>query len=201
MIINSAQFIKSSNSYKECPTDQLPEYAFIGRSNVGKSSLINMLTGRKDLAKTSGTPGKTRLINHFLINEAWYLCDLPGFGYAKVSKTIREKWDLIIKNFLLKRSNILCSFLLIDTRHEPLKNDMAFLHWMGSHALPLVIIFTKADKLSKAKQHYHLSNYEKSLSEYWEPLPQYIVTSSKTEMGKEEILSIIDRCNKGFTHR
>lgn len=201
MIITSAQFIKSSVSYKECPGDYLPEYAFLGRSNVGKSSLINMLAGRKDLAKTSGTPGKTRLINHFLVNDSWYLCDLPGFGYAKVSKTTREKWENIIKNFLLKRSNLLCSFVLIDIRHEPLKNDLAFLYWMGGKALPIIIVFTKADKLSKAKQHYHLSNYEKSLSEYWEPLPQYIVTSSKTGQGKEEILDIINQCNKGFSSR
>lgn len=201
MIITSAQFIKSSVSYKECPGDYLPEYAFLGRSNVGKSSLINMLAGRKDLAKTSGTPGKTRLINHFLVNDSWYLCDLPGFGYAKVSKTTREKWENIIKNFLLKRSNLLCSFVLIDIRHEPLQNDLAFLYWMGSKALPIIIVFTKADKLSKAKQHYHLSNYEKSLSEYWEPLPQYIVTSSKTGQGKEEILDIINQCNKGFSSR
>ncbi len=157
-----------------------------------------MLTSRKDLAKTSGTPGKTRLINHFLINSSWYLCDLPGYGFAKVSKSIREKWENTIKNFLLKRPNLLCSFVLIDVRHEPLQNDMAFLHWMGSKALPFTILFTKADKLSKTKLHYHLSNYEKNLSQYWEPLPGYIVTSSKTGLGKDEILQIIQTCNSDF---
>lgn len=198
MLITSAEFLKSSNSFSECPEDSLPEYAFLGRSNVGKSSLINMLTGRKDLAKTSGTPGKTRMINHFMINNSWYLCDLPGYGFAKVSKTIREKWETTIKNFLLNRTNLLCSFVLIDIRHEPLKNDMEFLYWIGSKALPITILFTKADKLSKTKLHYHLSNYEKTLSEYWEPLPEYIITSSKTGQGRDEILKVIHHCNIEF---
>ncbi len=199
MNITSAEFIKSSNSYRDCPKDPLPEYAFIGRSNVGKSSLINMLTGRKGLAKISGTPGKTRQINHFLINASWYLCDLPGYGFAKVAKTTKEKWEQTIKEFLATRPNLLCSFVLIDIRHEPLKNDMEFLYWLGGKALPIVLLFTKADKLSKAKLHYHLANYEKSLSEYWEPIPQYIVTSSKTGQGKEDVLQVIAGCNSGFS--
>lgn len=198
MNIISAEFVKSSNKFSGCPDAQFPEYAFIGRSNVGKSSLINMLTGRKGLAKTSGTPGKTRLINHFLINSSWYLCDLPGYGFAKVSKSIRETWETTIKEYLQKRPNLMCSFVLIDIRHEPLQNDLAFLYWLGSKALPIAILFTKADKLSKAKLHYHLSNYEKSLSEYWEPLPAYIVSSSKTGQGRDEILQIIHDCNVEF---
>ncbi len=198
MKISSTEFIKSSNSYTDCPEPAYPEYAFLGRSNVGKSSLINMLVGRKELAKTSGTPGKTRLINHFLINESWYLCDLPGYGFAKVSKSIRQKWDSIIKNYMLHRPNLLCSFVLVDIRHEPLKNDLDFLYWIGSKGLPFVLVFTKADKLSRAQMLRSLAKYEKSLSEYWEPLPPLIVTSSTKALGRDELLEVVSSCNVDF---
>ena len=198
MIIANAEFIKSSTSFKDCPVEPYPEYAFLGRSNVGKSSLINMLVGRKNLAKTSGTPGKTRLINHFLINSSWYLCDLPGYGFAKVSKSIREKWDKTIKDFMTRRSNLVCSFVLLDIRHEPLKNDLAFLAWIGSNALPLALVFTKADKLSKPRLDKNLSRYRKVLSEQWDPLPLMFVTSSATGQGRDDILKQISLWNADF---
>ncbi len=198
MIISSAEFIKSSASFRDCPKEPFPEYAFLGRSNVGKSSLINMLVDRKKLAKTSGTPGKTRLINHFLINSSWYLCDLPGYGFAKVSKSIREKWDKIIKDFMIKRPNLMCSFVLLDIRHEPLKNDLDFLSWIGSHALPLALVFTKADKLSKGRLEKNISEYRKILSAQWEPLPLMLVTSSMTGQGREDILKLVAKWNADF---
>lgn len=198
MIISSAEFIKSSASFRDCPNEPFPEYAFLGRSNVGKSSLINMLVDRKKLAKTSGTPGKTRLINHFLINSSWYLCDLPGYGFAKVSKSIREKWDKIIKDFMIKRPNLMCSFVLLDIRHEPLKNDLDFLSWIGSHALPLALVFTKADKLSKGRLEKNISEYRKILSAQWEPLPLMLVTSSMTGQGREDILKLVAKWNADF---
>lgn len=157
-----------------------------------------MLLGSKDLAKTSGTPGKTRLINHFLINASWYLCDLPGYGFAKVSKSMRSRWDTLIKNYLMQRKNLLCSFILIDIRHVPQKNDMDFLYWTGSKGLPFVIVFTKSDKLSKTKTMQHVAAYHKALAEYWDPLPQTILSSSKTKQGREELLEVISFCNKGF---
>ena len=200
MIIKTAEFVKSSTKHTECPKAPFPEYAFIGRSNVGKSSLINMLVGHKGLAKISATPGKTRLINHFLINSSWYLCDLPGYGFAKVSKTIREKWDGIIKSYLLNRRNLVNTFLLIDVRHEALKNDLDFLNWIGEHGLPVTLVFTKSDKLSKTKVQTQLSAYEQKLAEYWDPLPPYVLTSSKTGEGRQEILKSIATWNKDYSH-
>ncbi len=198
MIIKSTEFIKSSATFKDCPKEAYPEYAFLGRSNVGKSSLINMVVGRKDVAKTSGTPGKTRLINHFLINNAWFLSDLPGYGFAKVSKEIRQKWDMVIKNYMLQRPYLLCSFVLIDIRHEPQKNDMDFLHWIGSNSLPFVLVFTKADKLTKTQISRNLAIYQKKLSESWDPLPPIILSSSKTGQGRDDILEVVSSCNNEF---
>lgn len=198
MVIRSAEFIKSSPSLAECPDSTLPEYAFIGRSNVGKSSLINLITGFSKLAKISSSPGKTQLINHFLINEAWYLTDLPGFGFAKVPVRIKRKWDNMIRNFLLKRPNLVCSFLLIDIRHEPLKNDLDFMAWMGSRGIPFYLVFTKADKLTHNQRQSSIAGYMKVLAEQWEPLPPYVATSSETGMGREDILGLIETFNQGF---
>ncbi|MDX9941225.1 MAG: ribosome biogenesis GTP-binding protein YihA/YsxC [Bacteroidales bacterium] len=198
MVIRSAEFIKSSPSLNECPESTLPEYAFIGRSNVGKSSLINTITGFSKLAKISSSPGKTQLINHFLINEAWYLTDLPGFGFAKVPVRIKRKWDLMIRNYLLKRPNLVCSFLLIDIRHEALKNDLEFMAWMGGRRIPFYLIFTKADKLTHNQRQSAIAAYMKVLGEQWEPLPPFLVTSSDTGMGREELLALIETFNNGF---
>ena len=199
MKIHSAEFVKSATTVKECPEPTFPEYAFIGRSNVGKSSLINMLTERKNLAKTSGTPGKTRLINHFVINNNWYLCDLPGYGFAKVSKSIREKWEHSINNYLLYRENLMCALVLIDIRHNPLKNDMEFLDWLGMKEIPFVIVFTKADKLSDAKADRQVRIYCKELANAWEPVPPIYISSAATKEGREDILELIETTNKGFT--
>ena len=198
MIIKSAEFVKSASNWKDCPPDDLPEYAFLGRSNVGKSSLINMLTRRGKLAKTSATPGKTRLINHFLINGSWYLTDLPGYGFAKVPVAVKKKWEKVIRDYLLKRQNLLCSFILIDSRHEPLKNDIAFLEWFGMNQLPFCLVFTKADKLSEFRVKKHMDVYMKTLSKQWDPLPPSIVSSSKTGRGREEILDLVADSNKLF---
>ncbi len=199
MIIKSAEFIKSSSNWKDCPPGDLPEYAFLGRSNVGKSSLINMLTRHGKLAKTSATPGKTQLINHFLINGSWYLTDLPGYGFAKVPVAIKKKWERVIQTYLLKRQNLLCSFILIDSRHEPLKNDIAFLEWFGMNQLPFCLVFTKADKLSESRVKKHFDVYMKTLARQWEPLPPCIVSSSKTGRGREEILELVAESNKLFS--
>jgi GTP-binding protein len=198
MLITSAQFIKSSKLVNDCPKPDLPEYAFIGRSNVGKSSLINMITGVKKLAKTSVTPGKTQLINHFTINEQWYLADLPGYGYAKISRETRDKWEKMIKNFLLKRENLLSTFILIDSRIEPQKSDMEFMEWMGSSETPFVIVFTKTDKLKRNELIRNIEDYKKELKENWEELPYIILSSATTKLGKEEILNFIEETNKLF---
>jgi len=198
MVIRTAEFIKSSPSLSECPESTLPEYAFIGRSNVGKSSLINMITGHGKLAKISGTPGKTQLINHFLINDSWYLTDLPGFGFAKVPLKIKRKWDNMIRNFLLKRSNLVCSFLLIDIRHEPQKNDLDFMAWMAGRQIPFYIVFTKADKLSHNQRQSAVAQYMKVLSEQWEPLPPHLVTSSEANLGRGELLALIESFNQSY---
>lgn len=195
MHIHSAEFIKSSKQLKDCPPNQHPEYAFIGRSNVGKSSLINMLTGFSKLAKTSGTPGKTQLINHFLINNAWYLTDLPGFGFAKVSKKIKADWESMIKNYLQKRENLVTTFMLIDIRHEPQPNDLNFMEWFGAKQLPFCIVFTKADKLGSTKQQLHVEAYLNKVAEQWDPLPPFFITSAEYKIGKEEILAFINNCN------
>ncbi len=198
MDIKSAKFIISSPEVAGCPEPNLPEYSFIGRSNVGKSSLINMLSGNKKLAKTSSTPGKTQLINHFLINDEWYLVDLPGYGYAKSSKTDREKWGQMIHKYLMKRENLLCTFILIDSRHEPQKNDLEFIEWFGVNQLPFVLIFTKSDKISKEKLLKNLDTYKATLKQKWSELPQIIVSSSISKTGKEAVLELIENTNQLF---
>lgn len=191
MIIESAEFTVSSPSLAACPKTDLPEFAFTGRSNVGKSSLINMLAGRKGLAKISSTPGKTRLINHFLFNENWYLVDLPGYGYAKTSKDNRKMFSGLITDYIAGRRSMVCLFLLIDIRHKPLKNDVAFINWLGSNAVPFTIVFTKADKLYSSQLKSNLNHYQKELLQTWESLPTHFVSSSVTQSGKEEILTFI----------
>ena len=196
MIIKSAEFIVSNQEVSRCPESELPEYAFIGRSNVGKSSLINMLTNHKKLAKTSSTPGKTQLINHFLINDEWYLVDLPGYGFAKTSKKSREQWGQMIHQYLMKRKNLRCTFLLVDIRLEPQKIDLDFIEWMGINQLPFVIIFTKSDKLNKQNLIKNIELYKSTLSEKWAELPQFIVSSSVKTQGKEAILELISETNQ-----
>jgi GTP-binding protein len=191
MQIKQARFVISNTNHLKCPEADIPEYAFIGRSNVGKSSLINMLTDRKSLAKISGTPGKTQLINHFIINEKWYLVDLPGYGFAKISKSIRQKWENMIWNYLINRSNLLTTFILVDARHEPQKSDLELINVFGEENLPFVILFTKIDKLSKRQLSLNIENYKKILSEHWEELPMSILTSAKTGTGKEDVLAYI----------
>lgn len=198
MLIKEAEFITSSVMESQCPKPLLPEYAFIGRSNVGKSMLINMLTGQRKLAKVSGSPGKTITMNHFLINKAWYLVDLPGYGFAKRSKTERKKWEKMIRHYILTRANLMSLFLLIDLRHEPQKNDTDFMEWLAMSEIPFVITFTKADKLSKVQAEKNLSAYKRFLLEKWEELPPVIVTSSVTGAGKEDILQYIDKTNTLF---
>ena len=196
MEIKTSEFTLSSPNIEKCPTDFRPEYAFIGRSNVGKSSLINMLCNHKGLAKTSTTPGKTLLINHFIINREWYLVDLPGYGYAKRSKTIQQKIDNMITSYLLMRQQLANVFVLIDIRHAPQKIDLDFINWLGSSSIPFSIVFTKADKLSKQKASENVKNYMDALSETWEELPPYFVTSSEKKTGRDEILTYIENVNK-----
>ncbi len=199
MIIKEAEFITSSVTESQCPKPVLPEYAFIGRSNVGKSMLINMLTGNRKLAKVSGSPGKTITMNHFLINKSWYLVDLPGYGFAKRSKTERKKWEKMIRHYILTRSNLMSLFLLIDLRHEPQKIDMEFMEWLAMSEIPFVITFTKADKLSKVKVEKNFADYKKAILQKWEQLPPVIITSSRTGAGKEDILNYIEKTNPLFT--
>jgi GTP-binding protein len=193
MIIKSATFLKSSTSVSQGPTPDLPEFAFIGRSNVGKSSLINMLAGKKGLAKTSGTPGKTRLINHFIINESWYLVDLPGYGFARISKKARAEWEKMIRDYLKVRRNLLCIFLLIDVRLSPQTSDLEMMDWIAEQERPFVIVFTKADKLGKRILAENVEKYLQVLKQEWEVPPVSIVTSSNTTLGKDEILSLIEQ--------
>jgi len=192
MDIKTATFVTSNTDYSKCPKHSLPEYAFIGRSNVGKSSLINMLTNNKKLAKTSSTPGKTQLINHFLINENWYLVDLPGYGYAQVSKKSRATWQKFIKDYILLRQELVCLFVLIDVRHTPQNIDLEFITWLGEKGIPFSIIFTKADKLKEIDLLKNVQTYRDTLSEMWGELPEIFVTSSEKKIGKEEILTYID---------
>lgn len=199
MKITGATFVQSNTDYQACPKADRPEYAFIGRSNVGKSSLINALTGQPNLAKTSQKPGKTQLINHFLINEDWYLVDLPGYGWAQASKTNREKWDAMIRQYLLQRSNIICVFVLIDSRHEAQKVDLEFMQWLAQSSVPFAIVFTKADKQSKTKTSHNIEQYINKMLEQWEEMPTYFVTSSVSKEGRNEILQLIDSLNKNFT--
>ncbi|MDX8341019.1 ribosome biogenesis GTP-binding protein YihA/YsxC [Draconibacterium sp. IB214405] len=195
MEIKEAQFVMSNTEVEKCPAADRPEYAFIGRSNVGKSSLINMLTNKKSLAKTSGKPGKTRLINHFLIDKTWYLVDLPGYGYASVPKAERLKWEKMLKNYILKRENLYCLFVLIDSRHEAQKVDLEFMEWLGISGIPFNIIFTKADKLKPSELEANLKAYEAKMFETWETMPGYFVSSSEKVLGKDEILAFIDDVN------
>lgn len=192
MIIKSAKFTVSNTSVKDCPKTEKREFAFIGRSNVGKSSLINMLTGQAKLAKTSQTPGKTQLINHFEINDEWYIVDLPGYGYAKVSKTQREKFGQMISGYLLHRENLITTFVLIDSRLEPQKIDMEFMNWCGEKQIPFSIVFTKIDKLSSSELQRNLARYKKELLKYWDDLPPIFTTSSESKFGREKILNYIE---------
>lgn len=192
MTINSAEFVKSSAFVAECPAADLPEFAFIGRSNVGKSSLLNMLLGKKDLAKTSSQPGKTQLINHFLVNGNWYLVDLPGYGYAKTSIDNRKKWRRMIENYLLKRQNLLSVFVLVDSRIEPQKIDIEFINFLGEQSVPFTIVFTKTDKQSDKKTQEALAAYREALSEYWEELPDILLSSSLNKLGREDVLQKIE---------
>lgn len=197
MKINTAEFVISNSDVSKCPNEPLPEYAFIGRSNVGKSSLINMLTNNKNLAKTSGKPGKTQLINHFKINSNWFLVDLPGYGYAKVSKKTKSVFQQFITEYFEKREQLVLAFVLIDIRHEPQKIDLEFLTYLGESGIPLSIIFTKADKVPRSKVNNLVASYKKALLEgEWEEMPPYFITSSETELGKESILEYIDQINK-----
>lgn len=197
MKINTAEFIISNSDVSKCPKDILPEYAFIGRSNVGKSSLINMLTNNKNLAKTSGKPGKTQLINHFLINNNWFLVDLPGYGFAKVSKKTKSIFQQFITDYFEKRQQLVCAFVLIDIRHEAQAIDIEFMNYMGESEIPFCIIFTKADKISKTKIDSHIAAYRKQMfANNWEEMPQYFVTSSTEAIGKETLLNYINEVNQ-----
>ena len=195
MHIKKAQYLISSPDFEKCPAPVLPEYAFIGRSNVGKSSLINMLTMRKGLAKTSGSPGKTQLINHFIINDTWYLVDLPGYGYAKVSKKSRKNWEKIIREYLLQRKSLVYTFILVDVRHDTQKSDLELIDWMGEEGLPFCLVFTKADKISRNAVKRNVDEYKKALSEKWEELPPIFLTSSNSGEGKNEINNFISLTN------
>lgn len=195
MVIKSAEFVISNSQVSKCPTTGLPEYAFIGRSNVGKSSLINMLTGRKGLAMTSQKPGKTQLINHFIINDAWYLVDLPGYGYARLSKDGREKLKKMIEDYTLERKELICLFVLVDARHDPQKIDLEFIEWLGEERVPFALVFTKADKLTKGKLAANIESYKARLRQQWEELPPLFITSSEERLGREELLDYIDGIN------
>lgn len=195
-LVKTARFVISNTDIKKCPNDGKPEYAFIGRSNVGKSSLINMLTGHRKLAMTSATPGKTLLINHFIVNDEWYLVDLPGYGYAKRSKTQNEQLEHIISSYILDREAMTLLFVLIDCRHEPQKIDLEFFQWLGENGVPFSIIFTKADKLTKTALGANIGAYKKRLLEDWEELPPVFITSSETSLGRDEVLQYIAEVNE-----
>jgi len=195
MVIKSAEFVISNSRVEKCPTTGLPEYAFIGRSNVGKSSLINMLTARKGLAMTSQKPGKTQLINHFIINDAWYLVDLPGYGYARLGKDSRDSLRRMIEDYVLERKELVLLFVLLDCRHEPQKIDLEFIQWLGEEGLPFALVFTKADKLSKGRLAANVEAYKAKLHEEWEELPPIFVTSSEERMGRDELLGYIEEVN------
>lgn len=199
MMIREANFVGSFESESQCPKDRKPEFAFIGRSNVGKSSLINMLTGRKSLAKVSNTPGKTQTLNFFDINQSWYLVDLPGYGYAKISQKQRKKWEQMIEKYLVTRDTLQVAFVLIDSRHDLQLIDLEFINWLGERAIPFVLVYTKTDKLkTRAKIEKHINKINESLLEHWHELPRQFVTSSEKEDGKEEILNFIEDLNKNL---
>ena len=198
MEIKQAAFVVSNTQVAKCPTHKLPEYAFIGRSNVGKSSLINMLTNHKGLAKTSSKPGKTQLINHFLINKEWYLVDLPGYGYAKVSKQSKKTFQQFITDYFKKRRELVSAFVLVDIRHAPQKIDLEFMQWLGENAIPFAIVFTKADKLTEKQIQEHVTSYSEILLQQWEEMPPYFITSSENRLGKEDLLSYIETINQSL---
>jgi GTP-binding protein len=198
MIVKSAEFICSNTQISKLPPPVKPEYAFIGRSNVGKSSLINTLTGKKGLAKTSQTPGKTQLINHFLINENWYIVDLPGYGYARASKANKANWDKFIHTYLDKRESLQCVMVLIDSRLEPQKIDVEFCNWLGEKGLSFVLVFTKADKQSSVKTDQNVAKFRKAMLATFEEMPQFFITSSETQLGREDILAFISNINQHF---
>ncbi|MFL0353928.1 ribosome biogenesis GTP-binding protein YihA/YsxC [Xanthomarina sp. GH4-25] len=198
MEIKSAEFVMSNSDVAKCPKNLIPEYAFIGRSNVGKSSLINMLTSRKSLAKTSGRPGKTQLINHFLINKTWYLVDLPGYGYAKVSKSAKKTFQKFITQYFNLREQLVSAFVLVDIRHQPQPIDLEFMQWLGENGIPFSIIFTKADKLRPKAIENHVEDYKNILLETWEEMPKYFITSSSKDIGKEAVLKYIDDLNNNM---
>ena len=198
MEIKQAAFVVSNTQVAKCPTHKLPEYTFIGRSNVGKSSLINMLTNHKGLAKTSSKPGKTQLINHFLINKEWYLVDLPGYGYAKVSKQSKKTFQQFITDYFKKRRELVCAFVLVDIRHDPQKIDLEFMQWLGENAIPFAIVFTKADKLTEKQIQEHVASYSEILLQQWEEMPPYFITSSENRLGKEDLLSYIETINQSL---
>ncbi|MPS74653.1 MAG: YihA family ribosome biogenesis GTP-binding protein [Chryseobacterium sp.] len=195
MVIKTAEFVKSSQKWQDCPEPTMPEYAFIGRSNVGKSSLINAMMNHKDLAKTSQTPGKTQLINHFLVNENWYLTDLPGYGYAKVSKSLRKDFEKLITNYILNRKNLVNLFVLVDIRHTPQKIDLEFMQWLGESSVPFSIVFTKADKLKSGGVDRNVEVYKNELLQTWEDLPDLYVTSAEKKEGGDLILKFIQKTN------
>lgn len=196
MKIKTAEFVVSNSKVELCPNSNLPEYAFIGRSNVGKSSLINMLTGRKSLAKTSAKPGKTQLINHFLINNNWHLVDLPGYGYAQVSKSTKRVFQKFITAYFEKREQMICAFVLIDSRHKPQAIDMEFMKWLGENNVPFCIIFTKADKLKPKNLEENIENYKAEMLETWEEMPEYFITSATTKLGHDQVLDYIEQVNE-----
>jgi GTP-binding protein len=203
-----SSFLKSSGKLSQCPEPNIPEYAFVGRSNVGKSSLINMLLGRKDLAKTSGRPGKTQLINHFAIEypgdngkPAWYLVDLPGYGYARVSKTQRDEFKLLINPYLQTRENLMCTFVLIDIRHNPQGNDLGFMEWLGEKGIPFAMVFTKADKLKPGALTRNIETYNEEMFKIWEELPHQFITSATSALGREDVLGFIHETNTLFGAR
>jgi GTP-binding protein len=199
MIIRSASFVKSSTSLKQCPDASVPEFGFIGRSNVGKSSLINMLTGWSRLAKISGNPGKTRTINHFLINETWYLVDLPGYGYAKVSASMKEKWGRATREYILKRDNLVCLFVLLDSRLKPQRSDMDFMEFLGINQVPFARVFTKTDKLSRSAMKRSISIYDDEMLKKWESLPVSFISSTVDKRGRDEILNFIEESFNKFS--
>jgi GTP-binding protein len=198
MQIKSAEFIISNTDVSKCPKDNIHEYAFIGRSNVGKSSLINMLTNKKNLAKTSGKPGKTQLINHFKINDNWFLVDLPGYGYAQISKSKRKSFQEFITEYFLNRQQLVCTFVLVDSRHEPQKIDVEFMQFLGENEIPFCIVFTKSDKLNGSKLNQNLLNYKKELLKTWEEIPQYFITSATDKTGQEDLLNFIHDINENL---
>ena len=199
MNVAYAEFVVSNTNVEQCPKTKLPEYAFIGRSNVGKSSLINMLCNKKKLAKTSSRPGKTQLINHFLINKQWYLVDLPGYGYARTSKVQKKTFQKFITDYLIKRKELISTFLLIDLRHKPQPLDLKYMRWLGKNLIPFSIIFTKADKLKEVEINEYILKYLNDIRKDWEEIPQHFITSSEKKIGKSELLNYIDEINKSIS--